>query len=157
MKFETTPLEGLIVITPDVFPDERGFFMKIWNGKEFREGGIPFEFAEDNQSQSKKNVVRGLHFQWDKPLGKLMRVPRGRAFVVAVDIRKKSPTLGKWFGAELNEDNKQFIFAPPGFACGFMSLEDKTEIHYKYTAPHNPAAESNIAWNDPKIGIAWPK
>ncbi len=156
MKFETTPLSGLMIITPDIFPDERGFFVKIWNRDIFAKNGVTSYFFEDNQSNSKKNVVRGLHFQWEPPLGKLMRVVRGRAFAAAVDIRKKSPTLGKWFGLELSEENKLMLFAPSGFAGGFAALEDETNVHYKYTAPHNPEGESVIAWNDPEIGIKWP-
>jgi dTDP-4-dehydrorhamnose 3,5-epimerase len=156
MKIIPTPLDGLCVIEPQVFPDARGFFMKIWNTDAFRLAGLPGEFAEENQSRSRRGVVRGLHFQWDRPLGKLIRVLRGRAYMAGVDIRKKSPTRGQWFGAEFTGENRLMMYAPPGIATGFLSLEDPTEIQYNYSVPHNPGGEGVISWNDPVIGVSWP-
>jgi len=156
VKIEENKIKGLYIITPTIHSDDRGFLMEVFHEGKFKEAGIEVKFVQDNQSQSQKNVVRELHFQWDKPLGKLFRVIRGSAFMVAVDIRKNSETLGQWFGEEFNEENKKIIFAPPGFATGFCALEDKTDIQYKYTALYNPDGESNILWNDKRIGIKWP-
>lgn len=170
MTIEQTPLAGLIVIHPNVFVDERGFFMEIYRHDHLRSQGIDVQFVQGSHSSSKAGILRGLHFQWDKPLGKLIRVIRGAAFVVAVDIRKSSPTLGKWFGVELSYDNKKELWAPPGFASGFCVLDKEVptcgrdaptecrgaDIEYQYTAVYNPKAESNIIWNDLAIGIDWP-
>ncbi|TSC96827.1 MAG: dTDP-4-dehydrorhamnose 3,5-epimerase [Parcubacteria group bacterium Athens0714_26] len=156
MKIEKTDINDLYIITPEVFRDNRGFFIEVCRKDKFKEAGIDVDFVQFNQSQSKKGVVRGLHFQWDKPLGKLIRVTKGNAFVVVVDIRKKSDTFKQWFGLELSEDNKKLLYAPSGFAAGFCALSDLVDVQYGYTALYNSKAESNIIWNDLDIGIEWP-
>ncbi|TLY30034.1 MAG: dTDP-4-dehydrorhamnose 3,5-epimerase, partial [Ignavibacteria bacterium] len=136
--------------------DERGFFLEAYREDQFKSLGLPTNFGQDNHSRSAKNVVRGLHFQWEPPMGKLMRVTYGTAFLVAVDIRKGSPTLGKWFGIEVSAKNKKEVWAPAWFARGFCVLSDFAEIQYKCTGIYNSKAESGILWNDPAIGIKWP-
>jgi dTDP-4-dehydrorhamnose 3,5-epimerase len=153
---ETRQLGEVVVLVPQVFEDARGFFMEAFRVDKFRDLGLPTDFAQDNHSRSKKGVVRGLHFQWDPPMGKLMRVTYGSAFVVAVDIRTDSPTLGKWFGLEVSAANKKLVWAPAGFARGFCVLSDFAEIQYKCTGIYNNKAESGIRWDDPAIGIEWP-
>ncbi len=155
-RIESKHLAEIVVIVPDVFTDERGFFLEAFRTDYFQALGLPHEFAQDNHSGSKKGVVRGLHFQWDPPMGKLMRVTRGRAFLVAVDIRKGSPTLGQWFGLEASEESRKMVWAPAGFARGFCALADATEVEYKCTAVYNPKGEGAIRWNDPQIGVKWP-
>jgi dTDP-4-dehydrorhamnose 3,5-epimerase len=123
---------------------------------QFKALGLPYEFVQDNHSGSVRGVLRGLHFQWEPPMGKLMRVARGTAFLVAVDIRKGSPTLGKWFGAEISAENHKQVWAPAGFARGFCTLSDYAEIQYKCTGIYNNKGESGIRWDDPDIGIQWP-
>ncbi len=157
MKIETTPIRDVLVITPDVHEDERGFFMETFRQDKLAEAGVNEMFIQDNHSRSTtRNVVRGLHFQWDKPMAKLMRVTRGAAYMVAVDLRKGSPTLGKWFGIELSEENKKQLYAPASFARGFQTLTDICEVQYKCTALYNPDTQGEIAWNDPEIGVEWP-
>ncbi|PWU00641.1 MAG: dTDP-4-dehydrorhamnose 3,5-epimerase [Terriglobia bacterium] len=157
IKIEARHLNGLTVIThPDVFEDERGFFLEAFRADQFSELGLPTNFVQDNHSRSQRNVLRGLHFQWDPPMGKLMRVTQGAAYLVAVDIRKGSPTLGQWYGMEVSAENKKQIWAPAGFARGFYVISDYAEIQYKCTGIYNNKAESGIRWNDPRIGIAWP-
>ncbi len=159
MTFEFKRLEipGVILITPKVFSDERGFFMESYKESEFKANGINFEFKQDNHSKSSKNVLRGLHYQLEPyAQGKLVRVITGKIFDVAVDIRKGSPTFGKWVSAELSEDNKKMLWIPPGFAHGFLSLEDNTNVLYKSTNEYNKESERGISWNDPEIGIKWP-
>jgi len=156
INIEKAEIKDLYVITPDVFEDERGFFMEVYRKDKFAEMGINSEFVQDNHSRSSKNVLRGLHFQWEPPMGKLMRVTLGKAFLVAVDIRKNSPTFGKWFGVEISAENKKQVYAPAGFARGFCVLSDIAEIQYKCTGAYNKNAESGIKWNDPAIGIKWP-
>lgn len=148
--------DGVIVLAPEVFQDERGFFMESFRRDQFKELGLPHEFAQDNHSGSVKGVLRGLHFQWDPEMGKLMRVTAGTAFLVAVDIRKGSPTLGRWFGIEASADNRLLVYAPAGFARGFCALTDFAEVQYKCTGIYNPRGESGILWSDPQIGIEWP-
>jgi len=155
LKIESTHLNGLVVIQPEVFQDERGFFFEAFREDQFQELGLPTKFVQDNHSRSIKNVVRGLHFQWDPPMGKLMRVTYGSAFLVAVDIRIGSPSFGKWYGREVSAENKLQIWAPEGFARGFCVLTDFAEIQYKCTGIYNNKAESGILWNDPEIGIQW--
>lgn len=156
VKIESEQLNGLVVIVPEVYEDERGFFMEVFRADLFKELGLPTEFVQDNHSRSQKGVLRGLHFQWDPPMGKLMRVTYGRAFLVAVDIRKGSPTLGQWFGIEVSDKNKKQVWAPAGFARGFYTLSDYAEIQYKCTGIYNNKGESGILWNDPEIGVEWP-
>jgi dTDP-4-dehydrorhamnose 3,5-epimerase len=155
-KIETTPLKEVIVVVPQAFGDARGFFMETFRADQFRELGLPSEFPQDNHSRSAKGVLRGLHFQWEPPMGKLMRVISGAAFLVAVDIRKGSPTLGQWFGLEVSAENKKQVWAPYGFARGFCALTDGCEVQYKCTGIYNSKAESGIHFADPQIGIRWP-
>lgn len=156
IKVETRQLGEVVVLSPEVFEDARGFFMETFRVDQFRQLGLPTEFVQDNHSRSAQGVVRGLHFQWDPPMGKLMRVTYGSAFLVAVDIRKGSPTLGRWFGTEVSAANKKQVWAPAGFARGFCVLSDFAEIQYKCTGLYNNKAESGIRWDDPAIGIKWP-
>lgn len=156
IKIESRHLSDIIVIQPEVFQDQRGFFSEIYRADQFAELGLPTSFVQDNHSGSVRGVLRGLHFQWEPPMGKLMRVTHGSAFLVAVDIRKGSPTFGKWYGREVTAENKLAIFAPAGFARGFCVLSDFAEIQYKCTGVYNSKHESGILWNDPAIGIEWP-
>jgi dTDP-4-dehydrorhamnose 3,5-epimerase len=157
ITIESQHLNGIIVLThPDVFEDERGFFVEVFRADQFAELGLPTAFVQDNHSRSRKGVLRGLHFQWEPPMGKLMRVTQGSAFLVAVDIRKGSPTLGQWFGIEISAKNKKQVWAPAGFARGFYVISDYAEVQYKCTGIYNSQRESGILWNDPRIGIEWP-
>jgi len=156
IKIESRHLNGLVVIVPEVFQDSRGFFMECFREDHFNTLGLPHRFMQDNHSRSIKGVVRGLHFQWDPPMGKLMRVTQGAAFLVAVDIRKGSPSLGEWVGIEASAENKRQVWAPAGFARGFCVLSDFAEIQYKCTGIYNSTKESGIRWDDPRIGIQWP-
>ncbi len=149
-------LNGIKLFQPKVFEDKRGFFMESYKASEFEKMGLPTNFVQDNHSRSQKNVLRGMHFQWDKPQGKLIRVTLGSAYVVEIDIRQGSPTLGKWIGIELSADNKQTMWVPPGFANGFVTLSSWAEMQYKCTAEWNGAGESGIRWNDPAVGVDWP-
>ena len=156
IRIESSPLEGTAVIVPEAYEDDRGFFFESFRVDQFRALGLPIEFVQDNHSRSAKGVVRGLHFQWDPPMGKLMRVTFGSAFLVGVDIRKNSPTLGKWFGVEVSASNRRQVWAPAGFARGFCALSDFAEVQYKCTGLYSNKAESGVLWNDPEIGIEWP-
>lgn len=144
------------VIVPRVFNDHRGYFMEAYRNDQFADMGIPYNFLQDNHSRSVKGVIRGLHFQWDPPMAKLMRVTLGSVFLVAVDIRRESPTVGQWYGLEVSADNRRQVWAPAGFARGFCVLSDVAELQYKCTSTWNPATEGSIRWNDPDIGISWP-
>ena len=154
---ETCEIEGLKIITPTVFGDARGNFMETYNYNDLKAAGIPEVFVQDNQSASKKGVLRGLHFQKRYPQGKLVRVIRGTVFDVAVDIRKGSATYGKWYGIELSEENKKQFYIPEGFAHGFLVLSDQAEFCYKCTDFYHSDDEGGIAWNDPTINVAWPE
>jgi len=157
IQIESERLNGLKVIAhPDVFEDERGFFLEVFRTDRFTELGLPAQFVQLNHSRSRKGVLRGLHFQWEPPMGKLMRVTVGSAFLVAVDIRKGSPTLGQWFGTEVSAQNKKQVWAPAGFARGFYVLSDYAELQYLCTGVYNNRAESGIRWDDPGLGIDWP-
>jgi dTDP-4-dehydrorhamnose 3,5-epimerase len=156
MTIESRHLGDVVVVVPGFFSDARGFFTETFRVDQFQSLGLPTEFVQDNHSRSAKGVLRGLHFQWDPPMGKLMRVTLGAAFLVAVDIRKDSPTLGKWVGIEASAENRRMVWAPAGFARGFCALSDGTEIQYKCTGIYNGQAESAIRWDDPAIGIKWP-
>ncbi len=156
LEIESRHLEDIVVIAPEVFQDERGFFMETFREDQFKKMGLPFHFPQDNHSRSIKGVLRGLHFQWEPPMGKLMRVTYGSAYLVAVDIRKKSPSLGQWFGIEGSAQNHRQVWAPAGFARGFCVLSDFAEIQYKCTGIYNSSGESGIRWDDPDIGIQWP-
>lgn len=153
---ENTPIEGLKVITPTVFGDERGYFMETYNFNDFKEAGIDCEFVQDNQSASKKGVLRGLHFQINYPQDKLVRVIRGEVYDVAVDMRKGSATYGKWYGVRLSEENKKMFFIPKNFAHGFLVLSDYAEFAYKCTDFYHPNDEGGVIYNDPDIGVEWP-
>jgi len=153
---ESRHLEDIVVIVPKAHRDDRGFFMEVYRADQFRDLGLPSEFVQDNHSFSRKGVVPGLHFQWEPPMGKLMRVTRGTAFLVAVDIRKGSPTLGQWFGLEASAENMKQVWAPAGFARGFCALTDEVEVQYKCTGIYNDRAESAIRWDDPDVGVEWP-
>lgn len=156
IKIESRHLQDVVVLVPDIFQDSRGFFMETFREDQFKAHGLPYHFVQDNHSRSALGVVRGLHFQWEPPMGKLMRVTVGSAFLVAVDIRKGSPTLGKWTGIEASAENRREVWAPAGFARGFCVLSDFAEIQYKCTGAYNNKGESGILWNDPEIGIEWP-
>ena len=149
-------IEGLYVIEPKVFNDDRGYFTETYNQRDFEEEGLNMVFVQDNQSMSKKGVLRGLHFQINYPQGKLVRVIRGRVFDVAVDYRPGSKTYGQWFGVELSEENKKQFYISEGFAHGFIVLSDEAEFCYKVTDFYHPGDEGGLAWNDPGIGIKWP-
>ena len=157
-KIKVTPcdIDGLYVIEPKVFGDERGYFVETYNKQEFAANGLDMEFVQDNQSKSKKGVLRGLHFQKQHPQGKLVRVLSGEVFDVAVDIRKGSDTYGKWFGVVLSEENMKQFYVPEGFAHGYYVLSDTAVFSYKCTDFYHPEAEGGILWNDPEIGIQWP-
>lgn len=152
----TTPIEGLKVIAPTVFGDNRGYFMETYNIADFAEAGIDSVFVQDNQSASKKGVIRGLHFQIEHPQAKLVRVIRGEVFDVAVDMREGSETYGKWYGLVLSEENRKMFYIPEHFAHGFLVLSDYAEFTYKCTQLYHPNDEGGIIYNDPDIGIEWP-
>ena len=156
LKVESVHLKDIVVVVREVFGDSRGFFMETYRADQFRGLGLPAEFVQENHSRSSRGVLRGLHFQWDPPMGKLMRVISGAAFVVAVDIRKGSPTLGQWHGIEVSAENKKQVWAPYGFARGFCALTDGCEVLYKCTGIYNQQCESGIYFGDPAIGIHWP-
>ncbi|MBQ7506429.1 MAG: dTDP-4-dehydrorhamnose 3,5-epimerase [Lachnospiraceae bacterium] len=149
-------IKGLVVLTPQVFGDERGYFMETYNQKDFEAAGIGCTFVQDNQSSSKKGVLRGLHFQIQYPQDKLVRVVRGEVYDVAVDLRRGSETFGKWFGVLLSAENKKQFFIPKDFAHGFLVLSEEAEFCYKVTDFYHPNDEGGLMWNDPAIGVEWP-
>lgn len=155
-EVESRHLGEVVVVVGKACEDARGYFIETYREDQFRELGLPSSFVQDNHSYSRKGVVRGLHFQWNPPMGKLMRVTRGSAFLVSVDLRVGSPTMGKWVGIEATAENKKQVWAPASFARGFCALTADVEVQYKCTGTHNAKAESAIRWNDPAIGIEWP-
>lgn len=157
-KITVTPcdIEGLYVIEPTVFKDERGYFVETYNQNDMKEAGLDMVFVQDNQSMSTRGVLRGLHFQKQFAQGKLVRVVRGKVFDVAVDLRSDSKTYGKWFGVELSAENMKQFYIPEGFAHGFLVLSDEAEFCYKCTDFYHPGDEGGLAWNDPEIGVEWP-
>jgi dTDP-4-dehydrorhamnose 3,5-epimerase len=155
LQFSETSLPGVLLIDPDLFSDDRGFFMETYHAERFREAGIDAAFVQDNHSRSRRGVVRGLHYQEPFPQGKLVRCTRGALFDVAVDIRRGSPHFGKWFGAELSEENRRMLWIPPGFAHGFAALTDDADLVYKCTEIYRREHDRSLAWNDPDIGIRW--
>jgi dTDP-4-dehydrorhamnose 3,5-epimerase len=157
MNFLKTSLPGVLICEPSVYQDERGFFFESFNQKEFDKNIPGVQFQQDNHSKSNKGVLRGLHYQIQNTQGKLVRVIKGSVFDVAVDLRKSSNSFGKWFGLELSAINKRQLWIPPGFAHGFLTLEDNTEFLYKTTDFYYPEHEKCIIWNDPNLGIKWPK
>lgn len=157
IKVTKVPIEGLYVIEPMVHGDSRGYFMETYNQKDMNEAGLNMVFVQDNQSMSTKGVLRGLHFQKQYPQGKLVRVIQGAVFDVAVDLRSGSKTYGQWFGVELTEKNNKQFYIAEGFAHGFLVLSDVATFCYKVTDFYHPGDEGGLAWNDPLIGITWPK
>ena len=155
LKIRTTGLPDVLILEPRVFEDPRGWFMEFYNSATFASHGLPTTFVQDNQSLSKRNVVRGLHYQLHEPQGKLVRCIRGTIFDVAVDIRRSSPHFGKWTGVELSSDNRLMLWIPPRFAHGFSVLSDEAEVIYKCTTLWHPSSDRSLLWNDPAIGIDW--
>jgi dTDP-4-dehydrorhamnose 3,5-epimerase len=156
MKVTQTAIPEVLILEPKVFGDSRGFFLESFNARTFREvTGLDVDFVQDNHSRSGRGVLRGLHYQLQQPQGKLVRVVRGAVYDVAVDVRRNSPTFGKWVGAELSEDNNCQFWVPPGFAHGFVVLSESADFLYKTTDYYAPQHERCIMWNDPAIGIDW--
>lgn len=156
MNRSSCELAGLLIFEPRVFGDERGFFMESWNRRRYLEQGLDADFVQDNFSLSRRGALRGLHFQNPHPQGKLVSVLQGEVFDVAVDIRRSSPTFGRWHALRLSGDNKRQFFIPPGFAHGFVVLTETALFHYKCTAYYSPNDEMTLRWDDPDIGIEWP-
>lgn len=156
MKIIECEIPGPLIIEPRVFGDERGFFFESWNADSFASVGLDLTFVQDNQSHSQKGVLRGMHFQNPGAQGKLVRVTQGAVFDAVVDLRRSSPTFGKWTGVTLSAENKRMFWVPEGFAHGFLTLEDDTDFLYKCTAPYAPQHEASLAWDDPAVGIEWP-
>jgi dTDP-4-dehydrorhamnose 3,5-epimerase len=156
MEFRRLDLDGVILVTPDVWPDERGFFLETYHRDKYAAGGIPETFVQDNQSFSRRGVLRGLHAQLQFPQGKLVRAITGEIFDVAVDIRPGSPTFGQWVGEILSGENARQLYVPPGFAHGFCVLSETAHVQYKCTDVYRPGDEIGVVWNDPGIGIDWP-
>lgn len=157
MKIVETSLPGVLIFKPKVFGDERGFFIETYRGNVLAAAGLDVTFVQDNQSRSRRGVLRGLHYQLQQPQGKLVRVARGRVFDVAVDVRRGSPTFGQWAGAILDDLNHWQMYTPPGFAHGFVVLSEVADFIYKCTDYYHPQSEAGIRWNDPSIGIEWPR
>lgn len=156
MKVQATELDGVVCVQPRVFDDARGWFLENWRDERFREHGIELAAAQLNTSVSRRGVLRGLHYQWPQPQGKLVWVAFGRVFDVAVDIRSDSPNFGRWTGIELSDENHCQLWIPPGFAHGFQVLSERAVFAYLCSAAYRPDYDAAIAWNDPKIGVAWP-
>jgi dTDP-4-dehydrorhamnose 3,5-epimerase len=156
MKIYPSSVPDVQIIEPQVFRDERGFFMETWNRDLFQKLGLDCDFVQDNHSRSAQGVLRGLHYQIGRPQGKLVRVVTGRVFDVAVDLRRSSPTFGRWVGYELSAENNLLLWIPPGFAHGFLTLEEGSDFVYKCTDFYSPNDDRAILWSDPAIGIEWP-
>lgn len=156
MDFEPLNIPDVVLLTPKVFGDERGFFMETFRQSEFVEHCGDYTFVQDNHSKSKQGILRGLHYQHQQPQGKLVRATRGEVFDVAVDMREASPTFGQWAGALLSEDNKKMLWVPPGFAHGFYVISEEAEFQYKCTDYYAPGDEVSLRWDDPEVGIDWP-
>ena len=157
IKIIETGIKDLLVIEPELFTDKRGYFFESYNKKDFEEAGLHYDFVQDNQSKSSKGVLRGLHFQINHPQSKLVRVLEGDVFDVAVDLRRESPTYGKWFGTVLSAENNKQLLIPRGFAHGFLVLSDTAVFCYKCDDFYHANDEGGLAWNDPEIGIEWPE
>jgi dTDP-4-dehydrorhamnose 3,5-epimerase len=156
MNFTPLALDGVVLVTPDVFEDQRGFFLESWNERKFGAAGIDARFVQDNHSRSVQRTLRGLHYQLTRPQGKLVRVTAGEVFDVVVDVRRRSPTFGRWLGVTLSAANRQMVWVPPGFAHGFYVLSDCADFLYKCTDFYSPEDERTIRWDDADIGIEWP-
>ncbi len=156
MELVETALPGVLLITPRVFGDDRGFFLESWNARSFAAAGLDPAFVQDNHSRSARGVLRGLHYQLRAPQGKLVRVTQGAVFDVAVDVRRSSPHFGRWVGYELSAENHRMLWVPPGFAHGFVTLSESADFLYKCTEFYDPDDDRGVAWNDPAIGIEWP-
>ena len=156
MKFEATPLADVYLLKPRVFGDARGFFLESWNAQTFREAGFDLDFVQDNHSRSARGTLRGLHYQTEHSQGKLVRVTSGEVFDVVVDLRRSSPTLGRWHGEHLSAENHHMLWVPPGFAHGFLVTSGYADFQYKCTDVYHPASEVCLAWDDPTVGVAWP-
>lgn len=156
MKISTTKLAGVLLIEPKVFEDKRGFFLESYNKESYREAGIPLEFVQDNHSKSIQNVLRGLHFQVERPQGKLVRATEGVVFDVIADVDPSSPTYGEYIGIELDAQKHNQIYIPPGYAHGFCVLTPSAQFNYKCTDYYNPNDEGGVMWNDPLLDINWP-
>tara|TARA_Y100000992_G_C21239809_1_gene480133 strand:+ start:884 stop:1417 length:534 start_codon:yes stop_codon:yes gene_type:complete len=156
MKVTKTKLDSVLVIKPQTFEDKRGFFLESFNKDKYKNAGIKLDFVQDNHSSSSRGVLRGLHFQKNKPQGKLVRVVRGEVFDVAVDLRQGSPTFGQWESIILSEKNKLQFWVPPGFAHGFVVISDIADFEYKCTDYYDPSDEGSLFWNDPHLNIPWP-
>jgi len=157
MKVVRTELPDVLLLEPDVFEDERGFFLESWNARGFCNAvGFDVRFVQDNHSRSVCGVLRGLHYQIKQPQGKVVRVVRGRVFDVTVDLRKSSAMFGRWVGIELSEHNHRQVWVPPGFAHGFLVLSESADVHYKTSEYYAPEYERCLIWNDPEVGIDWP-
>ena len=156
MNLIPTAIPDVLLLEPRVFGDERGFFLESWNKRTFAELGITADFVQDNHSRSQKNVLRGLHYQIEHAQGKLVRVTAGEVYDVAVDLRRSSPTFGRWVGFTLSATDKRMAWIPPGFAHGFLVMSDSAEFLYKTTDYYSPAHERSLLWNDPQLAIPWP-
>lgn len=156
MKFHNTPISDVILIEPDVFGDNRGFFMETWHEPKFKSAGINVRFVQDNQSRSTQWTLRGMHMQIEHAQGKLVRVTAGSVFDVVVDLRRASPSFGQWWGAELSDQNHQMLWVPPGLAHGILVTSESADFLYKCTDVYSPSHERTLAWDDPTVGIAWP-
>ncbi len=156
MQFEPLAIPDVVLVRPRVFGDARGFFFEAWEQRKFAAGGIDAQFVQDNHSRSARHTLRGLHYQVVRPQGKLVRVTSGAVFDVAVDLRRSSPTFGRWVGTELSEDNKCLLWVPPGFAHGFLVLSAAADFVYKCTDYYAPEGERCIRWDDPQLAIRWP-
>ena len=156
MKFQPSEIPDIIIIEPDVHRDARGFFLESYNERKYREAGVPATFVQDNHSRSMRRTLRGLHAQRRRPQGKLVRAIEGEIFDVAVDVRRGSPTFGRWVGVRLSAENFKQIYVPPGFAHGFCVLSELAQVEYKVTDFYDPTDELGLLWNDPEVGIQWP-
>jgi dTDP-4-dehydrorhamnose 3,5-epimerase len=156
LKIIDTDIADVKIVEPAVFADDRGYFLESWSAAAFARADLDWQFVQDNQSRSRKNVLRGLHYQIQNTQGKLVRVSAGAVFDVAVDLRRGSPSFGRWVGVELSAENHRMLWIPPGFAHGFLSLRDDTDLAYKCTDVYAPQHDRTLVWNDPDIAIAWP-
>ena len=156
MKFTATPIEGVVLIEPQVFSDPRGFFLETWREQEFAANGIRARFVQDNHSRSVQWTLRGLHFQIEHAQGKLVRVAQGAVFDAVVDLRRGAPSFGRWWGVELSEHNHRMLWVPPGLAHGILVVSPSADLLYKCTDVYSPKHERTLAWNDPQVGIRWP-